>query len=224
MKSSGLLGAAIVAALAFGAVGVATAAADAELGAASLPAKLTSKGIGQSELKSAAGIFKCSAHSSSGEFTTQDAGKITITFTGCESESVKCKSTGAAAGEIVVPSAPVLTVSLKSGTELLFGVLIQVTPTLQIKCGVVAIELRGSVLGSFPTVVSGTLIDAGTTKLLDFAESSSGGLKQQYETCADGLSCTGTNKLEANFTGTFGPAVRVSSDEVQFSVSVKPTF
>jgi hypothetical protein len=224
MKSIRLLGAAIIAVLALGVVGVATAAADAELGAASLPAKLTSKGVGVSKLKSAAGTIECSAHKSSGEFTTQDAGKITITFTGCKSESVACKSTGAAAEEIIVKEAPVSTVSLKSGTELLLGVLIQVTPTLQIKCGILAIEVKGSVLGSFPTVVSGTLIDAGTTKVLEFAESSSGGLKQKYETCEDGLTCTGTNKLEANFTGTFGPAVQVSSDEVQFSVSVKPTF
>jgi hypothetical protein len=138
-----LFGATLVATLAVGVVGVASASAAApELGATSLPATFTSTGSGSSELKSAAGTIVCTSHSSVGEFTTQKAGKITITFKTCTSESVSCKSTGAAAGEIVVSGAGVEVVILK-GPHL--GAHITLASTLALKCGVLAVEVTKGV-------------------------------------------------------------------------------
>lgn len=162
MQRFRLLGIALMAIFAIGAIASATAAAEnpeiLPIPTVKTPLKFTSEGLDVSYVleTTAGGKIKCDKVKNKGEFTTQDAGTATIDFEKCETLGLPCRTEGDAEGIILV-SADIQFVDLKkAGLALKESLGVELLPLeggvnkLIIKCGKlgeVVIEIRGSVLG-----------------------------------------------------------------------------
>jgi hypothetical protein len=146
MKRLKVLGMALVAVFAVGAVAVTSASA------AKPEWSITTKIKTQEYTKTAtletkgASSVTCTKFTVEGEATTPKGGKTTITFKECESAGAKCNSTGQAAGVIKVETTGEL-VYLKRPAE---GTLVGVRAIakeaenkyVEFKCGLVAVKVR----------------------------------------------------------------------------------
>ncbi len=123
--------------------------------------KFTGTG-GAATLETVHGVkVTCTKETSDGEFTTpKTVGNVDVTFTGCESLGEKCKTTGAAAGEIVVnPLAGALVwekvkkdvaIDLKPQSGELF---------VEFNCVLALAAVKGSVLTKLPVNRSETTLE-----------------------------------------------------------------
>jgi hypothetical protein len=151
---------------------------------AKAPATFVSKG-GTGQLTSKNNAISCKENSSTASFTSNPGvTTTTITFTGCESEGVKCSSLGVATKGLILFLAEVKLVTvLLSGT--LFPGLLIVLPTtlIHIECGgIILLLVGGSVLAQIDGLTSGTKFKAKEAKKLLFhveAEKQ----KQSLKTC-----------------------------------------
>lgn len=95
------------------------------------------------------GHVKCTGENGSGEFAGPKATRhVTITFTGCEAASSKCRSTGANAGEVVVNG---LQGTLRWENKSLHKVALDIEPEAgelypHFLCGKLEGRVRGSIL------------------------------------------------------------------------------
>jgi hypothetical protein len=147
IRTAGLI---LVAMLAIGALAAATAsAALPELvnskGEALVKKKYTSKS-GASTLETEKnGAVKCKEGTDTGESTGPKTGTSTVTFTGCESASIKCKTSGAKTGEIITKATSKLVyINEKEKTV---GLALAATEST-IECSILQkLKVRGSVIG-----------------------------------------------------------------------------
>lgn len=145
---------AFVAILALGAVVTSAAQAEPKMKTESFPVKLTSEG-GSGKLTAGSHEIKCTANTGKGELESATLIFITIIFTGCETEGVKCKSEAAessekssTAGDIIILVFAHLTL-LNNGpgmaaNELYYWEILLIL--VLIKCGVISINVDDSVL------------------------------------------------------------------------------
>ena len=95
----------------------------------------------------------CKAEASSGEFTSaKTAGNVIVKFTGCEALEFKCKSPGAAEGEIVVnPIAATLRWENATKTKVAIDLVPQAGEVfVEFGCGPVPVVVKGSVMTNLP--------------------------------------------------------------------------
>jgi hypothetical protein len=96
-------------------------------------------------------IFKCKKIRSDGDFTSADSGTITIDLEECKANVTNCSTSGDAAGVILMDKADINLVDYKVGAELLPGVVIEPLEggksILKFKCGILGVEVKGSMLG-----------------------------------------------------------------------------
>jgi hypothetical protein len=112
----------------------------------------------------------CTSDVASGEFENGGAGVATITYTGCKSSGVGCRSENAkgekdAVETILVTKAKLSVVNLKNTKKELAGGIVTTLPeTIKALCGLVKDELRGSVLGLI-TPINKEVLTSETLKL-----------------------------------------------------------
>ena len=216
MKRIRLMGLALIAIFALGAFASASAFAENPeiLPVPTKEVPLTFTGTSTEAVLQAtkeANKVKCAKNKDTGEFTTQDAGKVSIDFEGCETKGASCTSPGDAKGVILVEGVTELVDVLPTAT-LDLGILI--TPTaigggvLKFECsGVFTVEVKNSLIGVVDNT-KGELLAANTKtkelKALWKAEEKEGKPvlgEQQIKTC-DLLKATCEGKkfgLESNF-------------------------
>ncbi len=139
-----MIGLALVAVFAMGAI-VASAAS------AALPEQLPATGTftgtsGASTFETKSGEkVKCTSDTIAGEITGAKTSKSKITFKGCEAFGLKCNSSGAASGEIVLNVTGELVYIMKATKEV--GLLNTLTAELTIKCSAFqTLKVKGSTL------------------------------------------------------------------------------
>jgi hypothetical protein len=137
-----MIGLALVAVFAMSAIATAAASA-AEM--TPFPNKFTAKsGASTFETKSGEKV-KCSADSGTGEVTSATKDTATIKFTGCEAFGFKCKSAGAASGEIVLKVTSELVDIMKANKEV--GNILTLEKELTIECSIFEkLKVKGSTL------------------------------------------------------------------------------
>jgi hypothetical protein len=203
MREIKLLGAALTACLALCLIGSATAAAleNPEIlpnPTAATPLKFTSVSEKGSEPKfeSTKGEdIDCKDLTNKGEFTSARLGVVMIDFLGeCQLLGIKCKTAGDTTGTILTEG-DIHLVSIEKGTELRLAVAITPKP-FTITCGVVVVEVKGTVIGLGEGVTSGTKTKTLTA---DFVPGIKG--EQEIRECKlDKAFCTGKKfLLEMNF-------------------------
>jgi hypothetical protein len=180
MKRITTLTTTLVAALAMSTAAAATAAAStpefkAEGGGSAVGTTFTSI-AGAGELD-AVETVKCAGGSSSGEITgASEVGKVVAIFTGCENKGKKCKSSGAAAGEIRTASLKGRLGEIEGGSGV--GLLLEPasgTEYTKIEgCTLISLKITGKLIGELTPV--GLL---STTEDLIYEHS---GTKQAIET------------------------------------------
>jgi hypothetical protein len=152
MKRLRLAGLGLMAILALSAVASATASATLPEFSPASGVTLKGKAVGNAILETKSGTkVKCTGGSSGGEVTAEKTvSKVKIIFTGCESSGFKCKTPGAASGELVTEE---LTGTLgyisKAGKEV--GILFKPTSGtkfIEFECvgGIVKTQVTGSVI------------------------------------------------------------------------------
>jgi hypothetical protein len=220
----GLLGVALLAIFALGAMASAMASAT-EAGllylekAEKVPFTFTGTG-GKGELVLGTNSTKCEALTAKGESSEKKhvvLGTGSITYTGCklEKEKVKsaCSTEGAAKETIVVPVDIHLFNALE-GTKLQAGLAVLIlNPPLKVKCaaGVEVVEYRGWTFGLVLT-----------TNLTSDVEKVEAHFFAAGETCDTGETfCENIKKnkelLEANFTGKFEPTQLIQLASLTFN-------
>jgi hypothetical protein len=169
MKRLRLLG--IVLMTTFVLTAVATATASAEnpeilpVPTTSAPLKFTSEAGGSTSVQTKEEektIIKCAKVKDNGSFTSSDSGTVTIDWEGCKSGSANCNTAGDAVGIMLWNNADINLVTYKIGAELLLGTVIEPLEEVEkkqkniliLKCGIVAIELRGAFLSKITGVKS----------------------------------------------------------------------
>lgn len=157
MQRLRILGIALVAIFALSAIVSATASAEfpeiLPVPTPTAPLTFTSETVGGSKpiLETTKGVkIECAKATNKGEFTSQDLGTATIDFEGCESKGAKCKAEGDVNGTILLKT-DIDLVDFKKGAELLLGLEILPleggTNKLIITCGILKVEVKGSVIG-----------------------------------------------------------------------------
>jgi hypothetical protein len=209
MKRISLMGLALIAIFALG--GFASASALAEnpeiLPVPTAVAPLNYTAAGTEAILQAtkeANKVKCSSDTAKGSFTTQDSGRLTITFKGCTAKGASCTSNGVK-GEIVTEGKGELVTVLPTAT-LDLGILIVPTEVggavLKFECaGVFDVEVLGSLIGVIDNA-NGELFLANTkaTEVKALWKSSALG-EQEIKTCEQLVAtCKGqTFGLTSNF-------------------------
>ncbi len=87
--------------------------------------------------------IQCTSVGDTGEFTSGTKGSGTLEFAGCSSEGAKCKTPGDTAGTILAADDLTLVAEEESG-KLLVGALVEPVATVVLTCGVLKIEIKGS--------------------------------------------------------------------------------
>jgi hypothetical protein len=187
------------------------------------PLTFTSEGK-VSKLVSKSGTIECEKLTNEGSFTSAMTGTVTIDLTGCKSKEVKCNTEGDAAGVILAKYNSHL-VAVASGEELNLAVALTLEKTLIIKCGVLKVEVKGTVIGQ----IDGSVSEA-KTKSNELLLHESGG-KQAIKTCAiDEEFCeeeTGTAityELLANFGKEFNEGVLSAEDKLSLAKEISFDF
>lgn len=187
------------------------------------PLNFTSEGK-VSKLVSKSGTIECENLTNEGKFTAARTGTATVDQTGCKSKEVKCNSEGDAAGVILAKYNSHL-VAFVLGEELDLGVALTLEKPLMIKCGVLKIEVKGTVIGQ----IDGSASEA-KTKSNELLLHESGG-KQAIKTCAiDEEFCkeeTGTAivyELLANFGTGFNEVVLSAEDKLSLAKEISFDF
>ena len=139
-----MIGLALVAVFAMAAI-VASAASAALPEQVPAAGKFTgTSGASTFETKSGEKV-KCSSDAIAGEITGAKTSKSTITFKGCEAFGLKCNSSGAGSGEIVLNVTGELVYIMKSTKEV--GLLNTLSAELTIKCSAFqTLKVKGSTL------------------------------------------------------------------------------
>ena len=183
MRRNTLLGLALLVALAVG--GVAPVVASAEEGGSPIilplpsekePLKFTYEGEAW-KLKSKGGTIECEKQKAEGSFTSQRLGSATMSLSGCTQSKIACKTEGGEKGVILIPvDVHVVTILLKGGTEL--GLALILLKPVVITCGVLKIELKGTVLGEFANLSAETKTKTATLYLTELEEKT-----QEFSEC-----------------------------------------
>jgi hypothetical protein len=158
MKRIELLGLALLALLAVLAMGAITAAgAMAEtpeilpLPTEGKPLTYTSETTTEPFLETTAGgeknKIKCAKAKSAGSFTSANAGKVTIEFSGCKVGTKNCTTKGDALGEVLLINAPARLVDVLPGGVLDLGLLVTIN-NLELECGTLKEKVTGSMIGA----------------------------------------------------------------------------
>jgi hypothetical protein len=215
MQRIKLLGLALIALVAFGAIASASAFAEGPeitpTPTAEKPLSFTAKG-GEATLQgtSSANQVKCLENETAGKFTTQDKGTGTVKFIDCRSELGKCTSTGQSSG-VILTEGEVQLVDVLPTSTLDLGLLIKPhadspkqTEYLSFVCGGTAtIIILGSVIGVFDTstgslLTSPSSFTSATEYKVLFKQSAQG--KQEILTCMLlKATCLNSEGKEINF-------------------------
>jgi hypothetical protein len=178
-----------------------------------LPVMTTATG-GAAKLVTSAGEISATAVSESGECVEDGNGTIdtrtckgTLKFTGAKSGLAKCKTTGAAAEELVIP-VEIHVVDILVAGVLQLGLLFLLNGIIAIPCGVgLTVEVKGGVIGRVLSAENGVENAATVQKTVQFRGVSG---VQEFRTCdLTKARCEGkTFFLEVAFTaGAFREAV-----------------
>jgi len=132
--------------------------------------KLTS---GETKIETAGAkkaAITCTADTGTGEFENGGSGTETISYTGCKSSGAGCRSENAkgekaAVETILATGAKLSVVNLKNAKKELEGGVVTTLPeAVKVVCGVIKVELRGSVLGLI-TPINKEVLTTETAKL-----------------------------------------------------------
>ncbi len=202
MKRLKLLGIAILAIFALGAIAAATASAE-NVEILPTPTKaepLEFKSVNVKEVKSiltgekAGSAIECEESTSTGEMTSTNLGVGEIDFHGCKSElnGSKCSSLGDEGGLILLPidwhAVDVLLPAGEPAPELMLGFVAILLELLHVECGTLLILVGAAVIGEFGQFTkSGALTKSGT---ILFAESTKG-VQKVKECDLDKAFCSG---------------------------------
>jgi hypothetical protein len=154
MKRIRLLGLALLAVFALGAVLASGAMAETPeilpLPTEGKPLTYTSETTTEPILETTAGgeknKIKCAKAKNAGSFNTANSGKVTIEFSGCKQATKNCTTKGDTLGEILLVNAPAQLVDVLPGGVLDLGVLITVN-NLEFECGTLKDKVTGTVIG-----------------------------------------------------------------------------
>jgi len=148
MRKVTLLGLALVAVFAFtGLVTSMASAAEAPKVLSAFPNKFEgTSGKGKLEEEGAFASIECKKDTNSGSFTGEKSGTLTLKFKECSAVGGKCKTSGAAAGEIASEGSTVPVLISKGDIGIL------------IKPAAVTITCTGTLIGEFTVKVTGTII------------------------------------------------------------------
>lgn len=217
-----LLTVALVAVLALGVVAASAAQAEPTLEAASYPVKVEAKGEAGS-LTAGSNVITCTKNTAKGEIESPGKlGKVTITWTGCESSGSKCKSEAegnslkGASGEIIVETPVHLVLKVVGSHMYSFLFLVEL---VLIKCGILVIDITGFHGGVLLTTTLAEGTKSGTATL----EGKGSGGKQEITSCEEPselCSETGIELLSEFVEGKPESSVLAQTDSMTFSPEV----
>lgn len=188
--------------------------------ASSYPVKFEGSG-GAGSIVAGSNEISCSEGTAKGEVAAGgEGGSGAVTFTGCASAGVKCKTEGAKSGEVSV-SGTAHFVSIAAGRLAGLLVLGSATKTL---CGVVTILSTGSLLADLPSLVPGKAVKTSESVSVE-AKGSAG--KQEFSTCEFPTSVCGEGPftIKSEFVeGKPEETVVTGSASAKFTQEITPEF
>lgn len=188
--------------------------------ASSYPVEFEGSG-GAGSIVAGSSEIKCSEGSAIGEITSGGTtGTGQVKFTGCATESVKCKTEGAKSGEVLL-SGTADFVSISAGK--LAGLLVLGSSTKTL-CGVLIITSTGSLLASLPSLTAGKVVK--TSESVSVEAKGSGG-KQEFSTCEFPTSVCGEGPftIKSEFVeGKPEETVVTGSASAKFTQEITPEF
>jgi hypothetical protein len=208
MKRIKLLGLALLAVFAMGAIAAQGAMAETEptILPSTFPIEFTSESKGSASLVGAGGTVTCPSATNKGSFTSANGGTISIDFKGCKKESTACTGAGEATEVILTSGNFQLVDVLPSGT-LELGIKVEpkegTENKVTFKCGFITVVVLGSVIGLAENEKEGKLgsLEKGKHFYLVFSGT---GTKQAIKTCDFPESACKGKTIELKSTFGFG--------------------
>lgn len=157
MQPLRLSGAIVMVMLVLGAIASAMASANPTIlpiPTAKEPLTFTSEG-GKTTLTSPGDEIECDKLKNKGEFTTSESGTVEIDLENCKmvASGAKCK-TAADTNGIVLIKPNIIIVDILPESKLTLGMLLELTETILITCGVDKSEVKGDVIGRVDGITS----------------------------------------------------------------------